>query len=465
VDAADLAFAGLAGQADLIARAEVSARELVDVALERIERIDPQLNAFRVVRAERARLEADQADARRGAGDERPLLGVPIAVKDDMDVAGEVTRHGSRAFDAPAAADSEIVARLRRAGAIVVGKTNVPELTLWPFTQTAAFGATRNPWDVERTPGGSSGGSAAAVAAGLVAAASASDGMGSIRIPAACTGLFGLKPQRGRVPLAPRDADAWHGLVHYGALTRSVRDTALLLDVVADADADAGVFSQAARRSPGRLRIAVSLKVPPPTVAAVAPEVRAGVDAFADLLRSLGHAVVERDPDYGAMAMVRGMARYLHGAHLSAQAAEHPRRLERRTRAVARLGTLTPAALVAASRAEEAALTRRVGRLWDDVDVLVTPTLTQLPPSVGRYEGRGALWTLVGSSRLVPYLEPWNLTGQPAASVPVGFTADGVPLAAQLVARPDDEATLLALSAQIERERPWADRRPPLAGA
>lgn len=465
MDAADLAFAGLVRQAGLVAAGEVSARELVDLALERIERLDPTLNAFRVVYGERARIEADQADGRRGAGAaDRPLLGVPIAVKDDMDVAGERTCQGSNAVDTPAAADSEIVRRLRAAGAIVIGKTNVPELTMWPFTETAAFGITRNPWDPQRTPGGSSGGSGSAVAAGLVAAATASDGLGSIRIPAACNGLYGLKPQKGRVPIGPRTDDAWHGLVHYGTLTRSVADTALFLDVVADRPSW-GSFAAAAAAPPGPLRIALSWKVPPPLLAPIVDVVRTGVESVADLLRSLGHTVVERDPDYDAAATARGLARFTRGVLDDALAKDHPERLERRTRTMARFGRITPRAVLRRSRAEEGAVAERLGRLWDDVDVLLTPSLTDLPLAVGAYEGRGALWTFNGVSKFVPHLGPWNMTGQPAASIPAGFTPEGVPLAAQLVGRSGDEATLLALSAQLEAARPWADRRPDLAAA
>lgn len=462
MDAAELAFAGLARQAELVAAGEVGSRELVDVALARIERIDPQLNAFRVVYAERARTEAGQADGRRGAGDRRPLLGVPIAVKDDMDVAGEVTFQGTGAMRTPVTADSEIVRRLREAGAIVIGKTNVPELTMWPFTETATWGVTRNPWDPDRTPGGSSGGSGSAVAAGLVAAATASDGLGSIRIPAACCGLFGLKPQKGRVPLDPRSDDVWHGLVHYGTVTRSVRDTALFLDVVADAPSW-GSFSDAAASPPGQLRIALSFKPPPPLIAPLDDRVRAGVQELADLLRELGHTVVERDPDFDAGATARGLTRYLCGVADDAARTERPDRLERRTRTMARIGRMTPRSILARSRAEERGIAARLGRLWEDVDVLLTPALTTLPLPIGRYEGRGALWTLNGAARLVAHLGPWNITGQPAASIPAGFTPDGVPLAAQLVGRAGDEATLLRLAAQVEAERPWADRRPGLA--
>jgi amidase len=257
----DLAFAGAGRLAEMVRRGDVSSRELVDLYLERIARLDPQLNAFRVVMAERAQADAQQADARRGAGDERPLLGVPIAVKDTEDVAGEVTSWGTAAFDRPAARDNDFVGRLRAAGAVILGKTNLPELAIMGATEGPAFGTTRNPWDLDRTPGGSSGGSAAAVAAGLCAAATASDGAGSIRIPAASCGLVGLKPQRDRIPITP--PGHWYGMSVVGFLTRRVEDTALLLDVAADRAAEPP-YAEAARSAPERLRIAVSTKTPAP---------------------------------------------------------------------------------------------------------------------------------------------------------------------------------------------------------
>jgi amidase len=464
----ELAYAGIARQAQLVAAGDVSSRELVELYLARIERFDPVLNSFRVVFAERALLEADQADARRAAGSERALLGVPIAVKDDIDVAGEVTAWGTNAHGPPVDADAEVVRRLRAAGAVVIGKTNVPELTQWPFTETATFGATRNPWDVQRATGGSSGGSAAAVAAGLVGAALGSDGAGSIRIPAAWCGLFGLKPQRGRVSLAPRPR-AWHGLSVIGLLARRVADTALFHDLASgatDVDLDSAPapavpFSQAAATPPGRLRIAYSTRVPFGVIPRLDSDCERALSDTVELLRSLGHDVHERDPDYGTNAIPAVLARYLRGIHDDAASMPHPERLERRTRAMARIGGLIPPALLARSIAGEAALSAQLGSVFEDSDVLITPTTAAPPPPIGRLEGRGALWTLNAVAGWVPYNGVWNVTGQPAASVPAGRGADGLPRGVQIVARAGDEATLLSLAGQLEAERPWAHERPP----
>ena len=461
MDGTDLAYAGIARQAALIAGGEISSRELVELYLARIALHDRKLNAFSVVLAERALLEADQADARRGAGGERPLLGVPIAIKDDTDVAGELTSFGTRSAERPAVADQEVVSRLRSSGAIVIGKTNVPEMTLWPFTETPTFGATRNPWSLQHTPGGSSGGSGAAVAAGLVGGALGSDGLGSIRIPSSFCGLFGIKPQRDRISLAPHTDEryGWHGLTVYGPITRSVADAALFLDVTAQTPPPEGTFAQAAAAAPGALRVAVSTK--PPLPQPVDPRVLGAVEQTAELLRSLGHRVSESDPDYPPWLGPHMVARYLRGAHDSAIDLGHVERMERRTRQIVAMGRLVGEGGLARAKGSEPALVARVGRVFEDHDVLLLPATARPALRLGEYEGRGALWTMNGGTRLIPFLGAWNATGQPAVAVPAGFTADGLPLAVQIVGRPGDETTLLSLAAQLEGERPWADRRPP----
>jgi amidase len=470
MDATELAYAGIAKQAELIAAGEVSSRELVDLYLDRIERYDTQLNAFRVVFGERARMEADQADARRGAGDsERSLLGVPIAVKDEIDVAGEVTTMGTNAYGGPAQTDAEVVRRLRQAGAVIIGKTHMPEFGMFPFTESATFGVTRNPWNPQRSTGGSSGGSAAAVTAGLIGAALAADGGGSIRIPAARCGLFGLKPQRARVPLAPH-IDSWYGLGVNGVLTRSVLDTALFFDAIAEGQQDPGAppaperpYLEAVREAPARLRIALSTGLPPSPLTKLHPDHRAAVEDTAELLRALGHEVNVREVDHGPLAPpLEFVPRYLRGIHDEASSMPHPERLERRTRAMALIGGLIPPALVEQVRARESQTAARYNKGLQDHDVLLTPVIPAPAPELGVWEGRGWLWTSTLSGAIVPYCVPWNVTGQPACSVPAGFAADGMPRSVQLVGHPNGEATLISLAAQIEAERPWAQSRPPL---
>ena len=432
------------------------------------KRQNPVLNAFRLVFAEQALAEADAADSRRANGESAPLLGVPIAVKDDQDIAGVVTAYGSNAQEAPAAQDSEIVRRLREAGAVIIGKTNVPELTALPFTETATFGVTRNPWDLQRSPGGSSGGSGAAVAAGLVGAATASDGAGSIRIPAAWCGLFGLKPQRGRVSMQPRRRP-WFGMAGYGGLTRGVRDAALFLDVVAgalDEDADRAPapvrpFLAAADGEAAKLRIAYSEKLPPGVLASLDASASFALADTVQLLRELGHEVVEREVDYGAKGIPLVVGRYLRGIHDEAEGVDHPERLERRTRGLARIGALVPASYVAKGEAGEADYAAQVGALLGEFDVLLTPGPTIPAPPIGKLQGRGALFTLNAVAGWVPFYGIWNFTGHPAAAVPAGLSGQGLPRSVQIVGRPADEATLISLAAQIESRRPWADERPP----
>jgi amidase len=463
VDGSELAFAGIARQAQLIREREVSSRELVELYLGRIEAIGPRLNAFTQVLAERAVAEAEAADR----GGDGALRGVPIAIKDVEDVEGVVTQFGTRAFDRPAAADGELVRRLRAAGAVIIAKTTLPELAIFGFTETEAWGITRNPWSTDRATGGSSGGSGAAVAAGLVGAASASDGAGSIRIPAAFCGLFGLKPQRGRLPFTPRDH--WWGMSVHGCLTRTVLDTALFFDATVNRGGDGGAppprqpYAEAASAPPPRLRIAVSDR-PPRLIAPpiVTDEVKRGLAETEELLRSLGHRVQLEDARFG-LAGNNAVARYMRGAHDDVAAVPHPERLERRTRAFARLGSLyAPAVVRRATRAAEDDAAR-INRLFEHCDVLVTPTVGEPAIEVGRWEGRGALRTLLGMSRTYAFTPVWNHTGQPAAAVPAGFTEAGLPLSVMLVGRPNDESTLLSLAAQIEAERPWADARPPVS--
>jgi amidase len=455
----DLAFAGLAEHLDLLDRGETSSRELTELYLERIERLDPELNAYRVVLGELALAEAAQADARRRSGDRRPLLGIPIAVKDDADVAGQITAHGTGAVDEPARADAEVVRRLRSAGAVILGKTNVPELTITPFTESPTWGITRNPWDPQRTPGGSSGGSAAAVAAGLCSAALGSDGAGSIRIPAACCGLFGLKPQRGRVPTAPK-AEPWNGLSTWGAITRRVADSARFYDAIQEGGEP---FAEAAAREPRRLRVAVSRKVPVGVPARPDAEQLGAVEATVTALRELGHEVADRELSWGG-AWPNLVTRYMRGIHDEGRMFDATR-LARRTRGYIRLGGLIPAAALARARGQEAADRERIGAVFGEgFDVVLTPMFTRRPGRVLEYDGRSAFWTVNGNGRFAPYPGVFNHTGQPAAAVQAGFTGDGFPLSVQLVAPPDGEGVLLSLAAQLERARDWPAHRPPVGG-
>lgn len=465
----ELAFAGGARQAAMLRAKEVSSRELTELYLERIERIDPTLNAFLTVYAEAAVAEADAADRALSSGESRPLLGVPIAIKDTIDVAGEVTMRGTGAFDRPAERDSEVLRRLRKAGAVILGKTNLPELAIHGFTESKTNGITRNPWNPERTTGGSSGGSAAAVAAGLAALSHASDGAGSIRYPSAMCGLFGLKPQRDRVPI---DSEHWFGLSANGCVARSVADTALFLDAVTMGPAWSDrappaperSFSESAVATPGRLRIAVTLKPP----RAIAPphlgdESRQAVEETAELLRSLGHDVEWRNPEWGNVGN-QIPARYLGGIAEDVDEVPHPDRLEATTRGYRRIARVAaPGWAVRRSLKLEAKDRDRIGKLFGQHDVLLTPMTAGPAFEHGRFSKRGALGCLLGESRFYPYAVAWNHTGQPAAAIPAGFSSEGLPLSVQVVGRTNDEATLLSLAAQIESERPWALRKPRLA--
>ena len=462
----DLFFAGVSGQAAAVADGSVSARELVTRVLERIQAYDGRLNAFTVVLTEQAHSEAAERDAA-PAGERGPLHGVPLAIKEEVDVAGTVTTHGGRGNLTPVVQDAEVVRRLRAAGAVIVGKTNMPELGQWPFTESVAHGITRNPWDTAKSPGGSSGGTAAAVAAGLVAAGIGGDGGGSIRVPAACCGLFGLKPQRGRVTMSPL-VHGWWGLSTTGPLTRSVRDSAVLYDVIRGT---LPVDRWGAQRPPLSFTAAVDAPFAPLRIGwstkPVTPGVRPDpthVDAVretAALLGSLGHHVEEADPGYPDPTAAF-VPQFFAGVRTGVGSVEHPGSMERRTRETARLGAwVTP-------RVREWAIARgdkvadKANRVFERYDVLLTPTIAHRPPDVGVLDGLGTVRAALVAMPMVAYTALWNVTGNPAASVPTGFASDGLPVAVQLVGRPHDETTLLTLSAQLEAARPWAQARPQL---
>jgi amidase len=452
---------GLAAAAHALADGALASRRLVDAALDRIAALNPTLNCFRIVRAEQARAEADRADAQLAAGERLPLLGVPVAIKDDAPIAGETTPFGTGGRHAPDTSDGELVGRLRAAGAIVVGKTTSPELGQFPFTEAPAFGRTRNPYALDRTPGGSSGGSAAAVAAGLVPAAVGSDGAGSIRIPAAWCGLVGIKPQRGRVPANPGQ-EHFHGLAVNGPLARSVADAALLLDVLSGhAGAAPGPFVTAAAREARPLRIGVAWSTPLGVPDAVHPDVRTAIAGMADALRALGHTVLDAEPGHalaGALLVPRGM----HGvAELLADFGPGVV-VEARTRTNARLGRLLGGPILTASLKAERHLAARMSRVYERVDVLLAPTTAKPALRIGQLDGQGWWATETASEAACPFAFPWNVVGWPGVNVPAGLDATGVPLGAQLLGHQDDEATLITLAAQLERHLGWTARRPAL---
>lgn len=463
----ELAFSGLVRQVQLLADRKISSKELIERSLQRISLADRQLQAFRCLRAEWALAEAEAADRRLAAGESAPLLGVPIAIKDDVDIAGEETRFGCAGAFERKREDCEAVARLKAAGAIIVGKTNTPELGQWPMTEGPAFGATRNPWSLDHTPGGSSGGAAAAVAAGLVPAATGSDGAGSVRIPAAWTGLVGIKPQRGRISTWP-ERESFNGLTCIGPLARTVADAALMLDVLSGnrpgdrhrPPAPSRPFLQAASSEPGKLRIALSFRIP----FSLAPaqlhrSVKERVMRLADVLGQLGHQVVHVDPAYGLMgltffprstAALQAWTRRVPDASL----------LDDRTRHNAWMGSLCKGPALALARGLEPPLRRWIGRIFKDVDVVLTPTTAKPPERVGAIDGLRHWETdkvIVGAC---PYAWPWNVLGWPGINVPAGLTEDGLPVGAQLLGPQSSEELLISLAAQLESVERWQDKRP-----
>ncbi|MFL5846245.1 MAG: amidase [Solirubrobacteraceae bacterium] len=454
-EAATARFEGLREQADALASGQVGAVELLEQTLARIDAVDPSLGAFRILRRDGARAEAVEADRRLQAGERAPLLGVPVAVKDDTDVLGETTPFGCGGDLIAKEDDAILVARLRAAGALIVGKTATPELGQWPFSEGTGFAA-RNPYDTDRTPGGSSGGSAAAVAAGLVAGAVGSDGAGSVRIPAAWCGLVGVKPTRDRIPTGP-EGEWFHGLTVHGPLARTTADAALLLDVLADTGTR---YAEAAARPPGRLRIGVSFTTPWVVPGKVDPQVRAAVRRLAEVLRELGHEVIDAEPDH-RMAGLLFLPRGTNGVRRAMHAMGPQATVERRTREHAFLGGVLGGAIVDGARRAEPWLAGRMAKVYERVDVLLAPTTAKPALRIGQFEGRRWLPTSTAIEAACPFAFPWNVVGWPGVNVPAGVDDGGVPLGAQLLGRADDEEQLLSLAAQLESVERWDTRRPP----
>ena len=442
-------YLGVAALAAALGAGDLTSSELVDQLLRRVELLDPQLHAFSDVR-HAVREEAALADQARAAGDERPLLGIPIAVKNSLAVAGIASRHGTQSAEPASARDCELVAALRAAGCLVLGATTMPELALHPY------GPARNPWDITRTAGGSSSGSAAAVAAGLIPAATASDGGGSIRIPAASCGLFGLKPTPGLLPEGP-ERTGWHGLSALGFLTRSVADTALLLDAVCGTT----VYAAAAESSlPDPIRVAVSRRPAFPVRLSV--ECEQALTSTAARLRGLGHAVSEAEPNYGFLSPAF-VPRYLRSARDSAVRLVDPQRLTPAAKVLARLGQfVSPDAVATSRRRGEQWSADVTEEIFASVDVLMSPVMPSPADPAKRFHSGHPLRSAWRASQRTAYTTAWNVAGFPAASVPAGWTEDGLPLAVQLVALPGRERMLIGLAAELQRSADWTARRPPV---
>ncbi|HEX9375483.1 MAG TPA: amidase [Actinomycetota bacterium] len=466
-----LAFTPALEQARLVLEGEVSPVDLVEAYARRIEDLDGRIGAYLTLCLGRALEEARAAQeaVARGPAGLGPFHGVPISIKDLYDTAGVRTTYGSGAYaDHVPVADEESVRRIRAAGFLVIGKTNTPEFGSVPWTEPRAFHPCRNPWNLERTPGGSSGGAAAAVAAGLCPVAQASDGGGSIRIPASVCGVFGIKPSRGRVTAAPGPA---HMLSQRGPIARTVADAAALLDVMAGpapgdpwwAEPPARPFLAEARdeRDPDRLRIAFTPKAIAPVDVAAANV--GAVEEAASLLESLGHEVREEAPPAGEDLLYRFPVLWA-----VAMASREPRPdldlVEPLNRELIRMGDATTAADYQRTWADIQRSLRPVGEFFERVDVLLSPTVATGPPLIGEFRNdEQPLMELIRAGSFTPFTSLWNVTGQPAASVPWTLDPDGLPVGVQLIGRMFDEATLIRVAAQVERARPWIDRRPPIA--
>jgi amidase len=460
----ELAFLSAVEQARLVRSGEVSSTELVRLSLDRIAEIDPGLNAFVTVCGEEAIEAAAVVDSTPG---DAPFRGVPIGVKDLAATAGIRTTYSSRAYaEYVPDFDTAVVRRIREAGFVIVGKTNTPEFGTVAFTESDLNGATRNPWNTELTPGGSSGGAAAAVAAGLVPIAHATDGGGSIRIPASCCGLFGLKPSRGRVSSAP--FGSLEGLSTAGPMARSVEDAAALLDVLAGyepgdpwwAPPPERPFSATTAEPPPTLRVAITSM--PPIDTPVDPECAHAVAAAAELLAELGHEVREETPPWREPTLfdlfisVWQVGPALHPVD--------PAQMTPLNRGLVESARATSAADYARAVAQLQALARRIVAFWTGTDVVLTPTLALPPVPIGWQEAvEGPFEQLFRNTEFTPFTAVSNLTGQPAMSLPLHWTEDGLPIGVQVIGPPAGDGLLLSLAAQVEEAHPWAGRRPPVA--
>jgi amidase len=458
--------------AAMVRRGEISARDLVEAALRRIDELEPQLNAFTHVAHDSALADAGEI----GAGDLRPFAGVPIAIKDNRPVAGLPITMASDLFgDLIPRHQAFCVRRLRDAGFVIVGKTTLPEMGILPTTESRRFGPTRNPWDLERTPGGSSGGSAAVVAGGGLPVAHGNDGGGSLRIPGACCGLVALKPARGRISVGPEGGQSF--LVTDGVLTRTVADTAAILDVMAGyepgdatwAPPPPAPYGQLAQRDPGRLRIGLAL-TPPLEGATLDPILDAATRSAAGLLESLGHDVQEIEPPWsglnllpeftGAFGPGIAMVAFIGFKLAGRQPTEAD--VEPLTWEMWKLATENDTLSLLNAQGRLEAVARSLVTFFAPFDAVLTPTLAQRPVSIGEIHGLGPdPWAHYHrSARFTPYTAIVNVTGQPAISLPLYQGDDGLPIGVQLIGPPAREEVLLALGRQLEQAAPWAGRRP-----
>ncbi|WP_225725216.1 MULTISPECIES: amidase family protein [unclassified Nocardia] len=449
-DTGDAACLGLREMAAAIARRELSSRDAVSRSLERIQESQRDLNAFRIVR-ERALAEAAEADALAVAGERPPLLGVPIAVKDNLHVAGEPTAYGCAGTFPRQSADSAVVRRLRDAGAIVVGKTNMCELGRWPFTSGPAFGATRNPWNLDRTPGGSSGGSAAAVAARLVPAALGSDVGGSIRIPAAWTNSVGIRPTRpARAEMLSAAFPSELNIV--GPLARTVSDAALLLDIIHP--------ERAAEITVRSRRIAVARRaIFPPGPAPLHADIEAGLLRIAAALRGLGHEVSDAELPQDWLVGLNFFTRAANQAGRVAGALAGAE-LDERTRAYTRFGSIIGPLAALAGRTESRSA-RKIGAVFETCDIVLAPTvpIPALPADCIDMLDDPAMRTAVITA--FQYTWPWSVLGWPSISIPCGFDSDDIPIGVQLLGPPGSDQLLISVAGQLESELRWDLRSPP----